>query len=275
MQSPHRTKGRSQCVALSLSLPPVRPHLLSSAAFAADMAIAPPPYAAPVVEDFGGWYLRGDIGFSNQRVDRLSNAFDSTLVVARCRRTASTPQASSASASATRFNNWFRADVTGEYRGNAQLPSATDRLQQSRRTRARCRYLSWQQVGVGGSGQRLCRSRHLVVHDAVHRRRRRRCADFDLRTSSIPDIANVGGSSPSVAFATTRRSGILPGRLHAGLAYKVTPNFTVELAYRYLDHGRWPDRSISEPSTASTRSTTRWRSRTSPRTTSSSACAGI
>ena len=25
--------------------------------------------------------------------------------------------------------------------------------------------------------------------------------------------------------------------LHAGVAYKVTPNFTVELAYRYLDMG--------------------------------------
>ena len=33
-------------------------------------------YAPPVVEDFGGWYLRGDIGFSNQRVDRLNNALD-------------------------------------------------------------------------------------------------------------------------------------------------------------------------------------------------------
>ena len=52
--------------------------MLSSMAFAADMAIAPPPmYApAPVVEDFGGWYLRGDIGFSNQRVKRLNNVLD-------------------------------------------------------------------------------------------------------------------------------------------------------------------------------------------------------
>jgi opacity protein-like surface antigen len=53
--------------------------LLSQAAFAADMAIAPPPqmYAPPpVIEDFGGWYLRGDIGFSNQRVDRLNNVLD-------------------------------------------------------------------------------------------------------------------------------------------------------------------------------------------------------
>src|ERR1700693_2954925 len=54
--------------------------LLSSAAFAADMpSIMPPPsmsYAPPVIEDFGGWYLRGDIGFSNQKVDHLNNALD-------------------------------------------------------------------------------------------------------------------------------------------------------------------------------------------------------
>src|ERR1700704_6269273 len=39
--------------------------LLSSAALAADMpSIMPPPqyYAPPPVQDFGGWYLRGDIG---------------------------------------------------------------------------------------------------------------------------------------------------------------------------------------------------------------------
>src|ERR1700674_3592049 len=58
--------------------------LLSSMAFAADLAIAPPPmsYAPPV--DFGGWYLRGDIGFSNQSVknvlDTNSAAFNNVLV---------------------------------------------------------------------------------------------------------------------------------------------------------------------------------------------------
>ena len=47
--------------------------LLSTAAFAADMAIAPPPmpYAPPPMEDFGGWYLRGDIGFSNQSIKNI------------------------------------------------------------------------------------------------------------------------------------------------------------------------------------------------------------
>ena len=93
---------------------------LSSAAFAADMAIAPPPYAAPVVEDFGGWYLRGDIGFSNQRVDRLNNALDATVT--------SSVQTNNFNTAGIfglgvgyRFNNWFRADVTGEYRGNSQF----------------------------------------------------------------------------------------------------------------------------------------------------------
>ena len=42
--------------------------LLSSLAFAADLPIAA-PYAP--IEEFGGWYLRGDIGFSNQRVNHL------------------------------------------------------------------------------------------------------------------------------------------------------------------------------------------------------------
>src|SRR5437899_6591874 len=94
--------------------------LLSQAAFAADMAIAPPPYAPPVVEDFGGWYLRGDIGFSNQRVDRLNNALDSTLT--------SSVQTNNFNSAGIfglgvgyKVNNWFRADVTGEYRGNSQF----------------------------------------------------------------------------------------------------------------------------------------------------------
>ena len=46
--------------------------LLSSAALAADMPAPPPYYAPPPVEDFGGWYLRGDIGFSNQHVKNIA-----------------------------------------------------------------------------------------------------------------------------------------------------------------------------------------------------------
>src|ERR1700729_4591919 len=103
--------------------------LLSSAAFAADMAIAPPPmYAPPPVEDFGGWYLRGDIGFSNQNVKSMKlddPAHYSTL--------SSLNQTTDFDSAGTyqigvgyQFNNWFRADVTGQYRGSANF-KGTDR----------------------------------------------------------------------------------------------------------------------------------------------------
>src|ERR1700736_4661537 len=58
--------------------------LLSSAALAADMpSIMPPPqyYAPPA--DFGGWYLRGDIGFSNQQgktTDNTRTGSDAPLI---------------------------------------------------------------------------------------------------------------------------------------------------------------------------------------------------
>ena len=51
--------------------------LISSMAFAADMPIAAPPpmYAPPAPPaDFGGWYLRGDIGMTNQSAKRIDSA---------------------------------------------------------------------------------------------------------------------------------------------------------------------------------------------------------
>src|SRR5258705_4416587 len=95
--------------------------LLSSMAFAADMTIAPPPmYVPPPVEDFGGWYLRGDIGFSNQRVKRLNNALDAA-------NTSSNQRLGFNSAGifglgvGHKFHPWFRGDGTREYRGHSHF----------------------------------------------------------------------------------------------------------------------------------------------------------
>jgi len=106
--------------------------LLSQAAFAADMAIAPPPqmYAPPPAPaDFGGWYLRGDIGFSNQKVNDLHYGRES----AYSQLTSFDQQSSFDSAgifgvgAGYRVNSWFRADVIGQYRGNANF-KAVDRF---------------------------------------------------------------------------------------------------------------------------------------------------
>ena len=183
--------------------------LLSQAAFAADMAIAPPPYAPPVVEDFGGWYLRGDIGFSNQRVDRLNNALDSTLT--------SSVQKNNFNAAGIfglgvgyKVNNWFRADVTGEYRGNSQF-FGTDRITYA--------------GGVGTDTYHATKNEWVVLANAY--------VDLGTWWCITPFIgAGVGGARVAIngftdqgiannggrprcrvsPMATASRSGISPGR---------------------------------------------------------------
>src|SRR5205807_3525500 len=91
--------------------------LLASGAFAADLPIAAPPmYAPPPPAEFGGWYLRGDIGMTNQQMKSLNNpdpnavlfssvgmGFDSSMLFDL--------------GVGYQFNNWFRADVTAQWRG--------------------------------------------------------------------------------------------------------------------------------------------------------------
>ena len=211
--------------------------LLSSAAFAADMAIAPPPpmYSPPpVVEDFGGWYLRGDIGFSNQRVDRLNNVLDTVGSPTSVQHNSFNTAGIFGLGAGYKFNNWFRADITGEYRGNSQF-FGTD-------------HLTYAGPAFGVDTYHATKSEWVVLGNAY--------VDLGTWWCMTPFIgAGVGGARVSIANFTDQ--GIVSGAppvaglafgdntskwnlawaLHAGVAYKVTPNFTVELAYRYLDMG--------------------------------------
>jgi opacity protein-like surface antigen len=208
--------------------------LMSSVAFAADLPIAPPPMAyAPPAEDFGGWYLRGDIGFSNQHVDRLNKVLDAN--------NASSVQKLGFNTAGIfglgvgyQVNNWFRADVTGEYRGNSQF-FGTDTVTLP--------------GGVGTHTYHATKSEWVVLANAY--------VDLGTWWCVTPFIgAGVGGARVSIANFTDQSitnigTGALPGlafgdnvskwnfawAVHAGVAYKVSPNFTVELAYRYLDMG--------------------------------------
>jgi opacity protein-like surface antigen len=62
-------------------------------------------------------------------------------------------------------------------------------------------------------------------------------AGVGFARNTIHDFQDIGTSVGSVAFGETTSKWNFAWALHAGLAYKVTPGFTVELAYRYLDLG--------------------------------------
>src|SRR3984957_8535235 len=94
--------------------------LLSSMAFAADLAIAPPPmsYAPPV--DFGGWYLRGDIGTTNQRLKSLDNPDPNAVLFTQVGMGFDSSMLFDLGVG-YQFNNWLRADITGQWRGRANF----------------------------------------------------------------------------------------------------------------------------------------------------------
>ncbi|MDO9060940.1 MAG: outer membrane beta-barrel protein [Bradyrhizobium sp.] len=209
--------------------------MLSSVAFAADMAIMPPPAYAPppVVEDFGGWYLRGDIGFSNQKVDRLTNALDAGLTTQSQTHSFGTAGIFGLGVG-YKVNNWFRADITGEYRGNSQYFGKDNITYPG---------------GIGTDTYHATKNEWVVLGNAYVDLGTWWCmtpfigagvggARVAINGFTDQSIANNGGPAlPGLAYGDSVAKWNLAWAVHAGVAYKVTPNFTVELAYRYLDMG--------------------------------------
>ncbi|AWM05496.1 MULTISPECIES: outer membrane beta-barrel protein [Bradyrhizobium] len=235
--------------------------LISSMAFAADMPIAaPPPMYAPVAPpaDFGGWYLRGDVGMTNQRAKSIESALPAGY-------SKTTEGLGFDSAGlfdlgvGYRFNNWFRADLIGQYRGKSNL-HGSDNV-----------------VGpgfVGVNNYTGSKSEWVVMANAY--------VDLGTWWCITPFIgAGVGGSynkisgfrddgvsySPglnnSVAYFADNGKWNLAWAAHAGLAYRVNPGFTVELAYSYMNLGdgapgnyRLFDNSASGPTSIKVRDIT-------------------
>jgi opacity protein-like surface antigen len=200
--------------------------LFTTAASAADLPdIYPAPYEAA-----GGWYLRGDIGMTNQRVGSLFNAlYDNATSVNTVQKEFDSSPLFGLGVG-YQFNRWLRADVTGEYRGAANFHGldivdtagviSTDEYRGSKSewlvlANIYAELGTWYSftpfigAGVGGSLNRI---------------------------SSFLDVCTVcpGGG---VAFGESKTKWNLAWALHAGIAYRVTPNLSLELAYRYVSLG--------------------------------------
>ncbi|CAH1660180.1 MAG: porin family protein [Chelatococcus sp.] len=200
------------------------------AGLAADLLPPPPPLAPPVPLDMSGWYLRGDIGFSNQQVDKLDNVlYQGTTVVNINKDFDAAPFAGVGVG--YKFNNWFRTDLTTEYRARANF-KGLDIYEAP--------YLSTGYATDQYSGGKTEWTTLLNAY-------------FDLGTwsgitpfvgagigvtrNTITGFTDTNIITQGLAYGRDKSKWNLAWALYAGLGYEVTPNFTVELAYRYLNLG--------------------------------------
>jgi opacity protein-like surface antigen len=213
--------------------------LFSSMAFAADLPYAP-PYVAPV-EDFGGWYLRGDIGFSNQSIKNVRNTNDALYapLLSFSEQTGFDTGGTFQLGAGYQFNQWLRADITGQYRGRTNF-HGLDLVT----------FPNGGPVGFGSDVYNASKSELLFLANAY----------VDLGTwwgvtpfvgagigTARVAIANFtdqgvnslfgGGVGPSLVSAPSASKWNFAWALHTGLAYRVTPSMTVELGYSYLNLG--------------------------------------
>ena len=223
--------------------------LMSGAAMAADLPIAPPPmYVPPPVQDFGGWYLRGDIGFSNQRVKDVRKSDEAAYS-----QISSFQQTTDFSAAGLyslgvgyQFNNWFRADLTGQYRGNSHF-KGTDVFSASAYgtpysgidsyTGTKSEWVVMAHA-YADLGTWWCITPFVGVGIGAARVN---ISNFEDVGAVSPYVAPGGGATlgvfPSYATAATGTKWNFAWAAHAGLAYKVNPALTLELAYTYMNLG--------------------------------------
>lgn len=206
---------------------------LSAGAWAADLPEIPPPaYQPPPVQIGGSWYLRGDIGMTNQAVGSLYNMlYDSptSTVTNVSKNFESSPLFGLGIG--YQYNDHLRFDVTGEFRGNATFhgldvyhdtaADPEDGTDEYTAVKSEWTFLAnaywdlgtWHQVtpfvgaGVGAS------------------------------LNTIKGFTDVNTPTGGVAYAADHSKWSLAWQLTAGLSYQVTPNMTLEAAYRYLDLG--------------------------------------
>lgn len=217
-------------------------------AAAADLLPPAPPLPEPAVDFAGGWYLRGDVGASVYTAPRYSATDGNNTVFFN---EAQTGGFFAGAGVGYQFNSFLRADVTGEYR-STQL-----------------RLGSYFDFGTG-NGDVTGRNFNLTngnYNSAVVLAN----GYFDLGTwygitpfvgggvgvafnyfQGFTDSGITNFVSPytynqptSPGYFKSKSTESFAWALHAGLAYDVTPNFKVELAYRYLNLGHGQTGSLT------------------------------
>ena len=210
----------------------------ATVANAADMPGVPPVYMPPVEEfSASGWYLRGDIGMTNQRfkglhqrlydvpgtsVEAVGMGWDSSTLFGL--------------GVGYKFNDWFRADLTGEYRGKANFHGSDN-----------VTFSGGQGVDnyFGSKSEWVFMANAYVDLGTWWSLTPYVGAGVGMANIKISDFRDVGFTytlpgptlNNSTAYADDASKWNFAWAVHAGLTYKVTQAMSIDLGYRYIDMG--------------------------------------
>lgn len=200
---------------------------LSGPVRAADVPVDPVIVPAPL----GGLYILGFVGLTNQDLDGLDNVLFANGIVQFVDPGAFDASPYFGGGIGYRFNNWFRADVTGEYRTEADF-TAADRYDFNLDG-------IWDGTNWYGAGK------HEVLFLAN--------AYVDLGTwagitpyvgagigtsrNTISGFSDYNQFTGTYAVAQSHSQWELAWAIHAGVGIDLAPGVSFDIGYRYVDLG--------------------------------------
>jgi opacity protein-like surface antigen len=224
----------------SLALAGVFAVAASATALAADLLPPPPPmpYGPAPVEIGSAWYLRGDVGVGALDFDKFEGVDTNPAFVGppagyRLEHKLIADQAFVGFGAGYKFNNWFRADLTAEYRTAAQFKTVE----------------SYIFPGQIDRGINLVEAKLASIVGLVNG-----YVDFGSWHGFTPFVGagvgfarhkvlgltdlGAGSAAGGLGFAPDKDTTKLAWALHAGVGLDISPNAKLELAYRYLNMGK-------------------------------------
>jgi len=205
------------------------------AARAADMPSLPPVNVPPIEEYASGWYLRGDIGMTNQSfkglhqrlydvpgtsVEAVGMGWDSSMFFGV--------------GVGYQFNDWLRVDLTGEYRGKSNFHGSDN-----------VRFTGGQGVDnySGNKSEWVVMANVYVDLGTWYNFTPYIGAGVgaaNIRMSGFRDdgFTMIGGAlANSTVYAEDADKWNFAWAVHAGVTYQVTKSMYIDLGYRYINLG--------------------------------------
>jgi opacity protein-like surface antigen len=221
---------------------------------AADLLPPAPTLPPPAPEGFGGWYLRGDVGFGvaaarpnlQNEPDPVATGVSSGFLSPYASESFNNTTLSSSGmfdfGVGYRFNNWFRVDGTVEYRGGANLESLytlTDAA--SPAFGGALQYADFYRADVSSIVGLVNGYVDLGTYWGMTPFVGAGLGFADNMVSGFTDqgfgYSIFGPLGLSGGYFSNGSKTNFAWALMAGLDFDVTPNLRLEVGYRYLNYG--------------------------------------